>query len=317
MKFKKFKLNLVNNDIINYHNLFNSEQSDNNTIVLNTPLNENEIISNTIKTALKHDINFTVFDKQSYKEYINIDNENRIVYNNIYISDNYIPIDILYNTTSLSELYNNNDYNYFNSVCWWCCHELDKNSIPVPLPIKYIDCIKNNGHYIPAKKFKCKGIFCSFNCALSYSEIYHKKDNCGYLLNYLYKKCCNKKGYIKKAPPKEILQKFGGMYSIEEYRQNFLNLNIIDILEYPIEFISRKIYEKQYEFHESKLSKYDKNIELVIENNNKLQQNYKQDFKENVIQKNKKSIKNNKNDISTTSKNKSILNLLNIKVTNN
>lgn len=312
MKFKKFKLNLQDKDLMYYNHLFDTDNYGTKEIRLETLDIDNITTISDIKPfKLKSDLNLTVFDKKTYKEYINIDNTNKVIYDNIYISDNYIPIDIIYNIKNLTELKNNN-YKYHDSSCWWCCYDLDDNTIPVPLPIIYIEKDK----YHPVQKFKCKGIFCSFNCASSYNSLYHKS-NSSYLLNYLYKKCCKKNcGYIKNAPPKEVLQKFGGIYSIEEYRQNFISLNIIDIYDYPVIFKPRTIHEKQYEYDNSKLSNYDKNINKSITNNKKLQESYKvaNDKKlqeSNKITNDKKYSENKKNDIKKPS---NILDLLNIKV---
>ena len=99
---------------------------------------------------------------------------------------------------------------YFN--CWWCCYKF--NTEPVFLPFKY-----NNNI------FTVKGNFCSFNCCLSYNhnhtENYYETES----LIYLFYKKMNDISFdkikINYAPPKEILQKFGGPIDIDDYRQHF------------------------------------------------------------------------------------------------
>jgi hypothetical protein len=118
--------------------------------------------------------------------------------------------------------------------CWWCCHKFD--NYPISLPIKF---------YPENKLFKCKGIFCSFPCAMSYAQL--KKHDYS-LLKMLYRQLLNLKYAdtcsIKKAPPKEILQMFGGPISIEEYRKNSGTDNLYNITTYPIVFINQQLHLK-------------------------------------------------------------------------
>jgi len=126
---------------------------------------------------------------------------------------------------------NNNNFHHRNwpiktdTLCWWCCHSFD--SIPIPIPFAYTR----------SDIFKVHGCFCSFNCAKSYilkdfARYVGQKPI--YLLNFLYKKVMKKNNYIKKAPPKEILKRFGGFLDIEDYRKSFdINTNY-NIIKYPM-----------------------------------------------------------------------------------
>jgi len=70
--------------------------------------------------------------------------------------------------------------------CWWCCHLFD--TIPIGLPVDYG---KNYGDKYNTKKFRVKGVFCSFACMISYMEddkTYFNKSNIKTLISYLYKK---------------------------------------------------------------------------------------------------------------------------------
>lgn len=108
---------------------------------------------------------------------------------------------------NLSEINNNNDKltyqgispilkvfidnkeNWLNKTdvnCWWCCHSFD--TIPIGLPIDYG---KNYGDKYNTKKFRVRGVFCSFACMLAYAE--DNKNTINYidfkhLSKYLYKK---------------------------------------------------------------------------------------------------------------------------------
>lgn len=126
------------------------------------------------------------------------------------------------------------DIKYYKTdiYCWWCCHGFEE--YPVSVPIKL---------YPKNHLFKCKGIFCGFSCALAYC-IANKHDQS--LLKMLYKKILNLKfseiQQITKAPPKEILQRFGGPVSIEEYRKHDISLNKYNIIVYPMIFVDTLLH---------------------------------------------------------------------------
>jgi hypothetical protein len=96
--------------------------------------------------------------------------------------------------------------------CWWCCHQF-KNS-PIGLPIKHEN-----------SQFFVKGCFCSFNCALSYNNDSNSDNSSEYesLLYLLFKKMNNATEFkeIQEAPPRESLKMFGGLLSIDEFRNSF------------------------------------------------------------------------------------------------
>lgn len=111
------------------------------------------------------------------------------------------------------ELFNidNDNNNNKNINCWWCRH-----------------CFKNPKVTLPENLFKSKfntfGVFCSYNCALSYNidindENLYKRTS---LLYYLYKKTYNKNVEIVKAPSWKILKNYGGIVSIDTFRKSFI-----------------------------------------------------------------------------------------------
>lgn len=102
-----------------------------------------------------------------------------------------------------------------NICCWWCTYQFDW--LPTFLPEKYSD-----------GKFYVTGCFCSFNCKAAYNlnlndskvwERYSLIKQLYYMIN---------KDKIKSisdieiniAGPKELLEKFGGPMTINEYRKN-------------------------------------------------------------------------------------------------
>ena len=107
-----------------------------------------------------------------------------------------------------------------NICCWWCTCEFE--NIACGIPIKYED-----------GKYKAKGYFCSFNCALSYNKDesidYLIKQERFALLNLLYNQMEPDLDEIVCAPRKECLKKYGGILTIEEFRKN----NKVYKLTYP------------------------------------------------------------------------------------
>lgn len=102
--------------------------------------------------------------------------------------------------------------------CLWDGHPI--TNIPFPLPELY-----HNGYYI------CK-YFCSINCALSYnlyilkdSKIYQRKSLAIKLYRELYALPSDFELTIKEAPPREILEDYGGDVTIEQFRKSF---NVLD-----------------------------------------------------------------------------------------
>ncbi len=155
------------------------------------------------------------------------------IHNDMYVTTKLYSQDYI-DVEQIQNLSKSIPYHYTNSVCWWCCHSLDVNSIPVPIPVKYNE---------TTKKFKCTGIFCSFNCAKAYS-VKMSYGN-GMLLYYLYKKTrTSGKQFppFTPAPDRELLTMFGGILSISEFRESCKNgINTFNILEYPIIYNPRTI----------------------------------------------------------------------------
>ena len=76
--------------------------------------------------------------------------------------------------------------------------------------------------------FETDGIFCSFNCCLSfiksneYNSVYNLSEN---LLHLMYYKFFNKNDKLTEAPSWRLLRQYGGNLSIEDFRKNFNNVN--------------------------------------------------------------------------------------------
>lgn len=102
--------------------------------------------------------------------------------------------------------------------CWNCTYGFD--TIPIPLPGKY--------DRATGKIKGCTGVFCSFNCAKRYA-IGASAQNANWmlqssLLSVLHKRIVGKTVQIRPALPSIVLERYGGVVSIEQYRLGFLTL---------------------------------------------------------------------------------------------
>lgn len=109
------------------------------------------------------------------------------------------------------------------SACWWCTYEF-----------KTFPCFITDNYY--EEKFYIFGVFCSFNCAAAYNlNMNDYKINDRYsLMKILCKKIFESNIGPAPAPPKEILEKYGGYLTIEAYRNNFNVLNKEHTLVLPV-----------------------------------------------------------------------------------
>jgi hypothetical protein len=108
------------------------------------------------------------------------------------------------------------------SHCWYCTRQMNSQSM-LAIPYKYED-----------DTFYGYGYFCSFPCALTYlhSSVVTNKCDHESLLYLLYYKSGGK-GEIPQAPPKEILRKYGGNYSEEEYGKLLNNSLLLYQIKIP------------------------------------------------------------------------------------
>ena len=119
----------------------------------------------------------------------------------------------------------NNDSN-----CWWDKHSF--KTPPVEMPESYYNGI-----------FSCTGKFCSWECMMAYNidindENISKRTS---LIYHMHKKTYNKCIIIKPAPSWKILDTFGGIISIDKYREN-LSMNTVDYNYIKPPIISRISY---------------------------------------------------------------------------
>lgn len=105
-------------------------------------------------------------------------------------------------------------YEKTNIACWWCTYNFD--NLPSFIPERYSD-----------NKFYVFGCFCSFGCATAYNISLndYKVPDRNSLIKKLYYTIKGVNDEIPVAPPREVLEKFGGPLTVEEYRKNSRSIN--------------------------------------------------------------------------------------------
>ena len=98
-----------------------------------------------------------------------------------------------------------------NVACWWCCHNFD--TMPCFIPDRYMD-----------EKFYVFGCFCTYSCAMAYNSNMgdYRVSLRNSLIKELHGRIFTSTDQILLAPAKELLQKFGGPMTIEEFRNKEL-----------------------------------------------------------------------------------------------
>jgi hypothetical protein len=121
-----------------------------------------------------------------------------------------------------------------NLYCWWCKYQIPNDVHPIGCPIKYFK--KDVSKNILEDYFETDGIFCSFNCILAYINDVNVYDiryrESGGLLYILYKKIFNEfppNMCIKPALNWRLLKNFGGIISIDEFRNSFQKINNLSL----------------------------------------------------------------------------------------
>lgn len=125
--------------------------------------------------------------------------------------------------------------------CFWCAHPFE--GTPCFLPVK-----EENGSY------HVYGNYCTPQCALAYLLYEHLDSHVRWermaLLHRMYK--CN--GRLYPAPPRESLVSFGGIYTIEDFRQIISGNKVrVDVQVPPMVSILWTLDTKPIDFYDSSL----------------------------------------------------------------
>lgn len=116
-------------------------------------------------------------------------------------------------------------------VCWWCTYPFD--NLPCFIPEKYSD----NKYYV-------FGNFCSYQCALAYimKDDEYKLTTRRSLIKKLYKEIQDTNDNLLPADDREILDRFGGLKTIDEFRnhdainEKTYKKKINEMVFYPMQF---------------------------------------------------------------------------------
>lgn len=95
-------------------------------------------------------------------------------------------------------------------LCWHCCHSFDTR--PIPFPVSY-DRNRN--------AFQVVGVFCGWACVKAFNRDCRPiatQSIDAMIISLFHKRCTGKIEKITPAPPKIVLEAFGGHLSIDEYR---------------------------------------------------------------------------------------------------
>jgi hypothetical protein len=231
-KYSKFTFTLKNIDANKIDNLYNIE------LVSNLSMNNNNMNNITSIDDLRDN------DERNYYSFLD---ESKRKHNCLFSMSNHLG---------------NNLQDLKNISCYWCHHNF--TTMPIGCPIKYNSkqiikkykseitseeyklhgnisdkkyefmnnnsngtlSFSNNEHYIT------DGVFCSFNCCLAY--INDNSENIKYdmskmLLARIYSTIFNIDFNINPAPNWRILQKYGGVININDFRNNFNKIEYIPI----------------------------------------------------------------------------------------
>lgn len=167
-----------------------------------------------------------------------------------------------------------NEINEYTGVkCWWCCNTFKSKAIY--LPHKLV----NNIYYVT-------GIFCSFNCVLSYN--YGIKDAFtiarANLIYLMYSQLLNPTEHIIPAPPKEVLVEFGGYLTIDEYREkSVIYSREIKIVLPPMKSLHLVIEDTNFNYPSNKKEYVPLNEEDLINAKKQLKLKRSQPKKSNFI----------------------------------
>jgi hypothetical protein len=206
-----------------------------------------------------------VYKKEVYK---------KEVYNSISKNGNDVVTEImdLYNITTIHD---RNGIEKIktqktNILCGWCCHKF--NNYPICVPDYY---------NVKTGLFRVSGCFCSFNCGLSYMKQNKHRYRDTSLINFMKSVLTGSFTKIKCAPPKEILEAFGGPINIEEYRKEFDTLVEYRLNYYPMYFKAfqmEKIIEMTVHRDSNKISQ----IKPVILSESKISKSIDRDSKKTI-----------------------------------
>lgn len=190
---KKTKKNLINT-------MFKEKTAEEEEhIILQLP-----ILQSRINFLTNSNIDLNVYEPTPYESSSYFMNDAENIYDNINVDKNT---------------------QHNNSVCYWCCHNIEQNIYGMPINYDSI-----NDTYI------LYGTFCSLQCANAYNFSVHNGSDKVWEINSWIQMLGKRFGYlntIRPAPSRYLLKMFNGNLSIEEFRNAHLNNEKTYILNIP------------------------------------------------------------------------------------
>lgn len=203
-------------------NKLDSKISGNNKSIIHLKLDKNDILYiQNQHSGITNDDNFLKSDMGFSQDF----DTNPVPQSNILDSLNKVLLNSQLTPLRTLKTFNDNAMNEFTRFqnwplnttisCWWCRDTF--SGIPCSIP-----------EYLEDDTFYCIGCFCSFSCALAYLNDRNEADlsNKQILLQQM---CCKLNGHQLDlnniAPDWRLLKQYGGILSIEEFRNGTITIN--------------------------------------------------------------------------------------------
>lgn len=306
---------LSNNDVISNYN------NNDNCVLNENILNDNNFYINyESNTENLHNKNYNCNNHDNtHSQYLNDIINTSGLFNDM--TNHKKNLNFFNNTLNQRSLYEINGIENENSethYCYWDTCSFQSKPIGLPFKRLVYKCQETNKL---KHKYIVFGYFCSFGCMASYN--YSMKDlqmNERFLLiNSLYKETYGVEKLITFAPPREMLDKFGGPYNIHKYRSvsnsdiNIYYQKIIppmfsmkfQIEEFYGKLYNRKENENQYKNNlNGNMDKNDTSIYLDSERIFKAQERFMNNEKLKYNKKNNNNCGNENDEIKYTIENR-------------
>ena len=197
------------------------------------PLNTKNRSNEKFLSSYEETYSYSSYHTETTDININKDVESKL--NKILMNYNLSPNNYLYeqinNISAMNEFTSLNTWiRSTNILCWWCKHNFTATPVAIP-------------NYLIDNTFHCQGCFCSFNCSLAY--IYKENEDINtkiVLLKKMHQQINGTELDIQKvAIDWKYLKVFGGIFTIEQFRENAILMNNCSYIPYPLKYIETEI----------------------------------------------------------------------------
>lgn len=153
------------------------------------------------------------------------------------------------------------------SCCWWDCHAFSGVPAVIPLRLRISSLVTDDVR--PRATIYVYGCFCSWNCAYAYylHDPQKFKHDVPMLMKFMYKKLHNGEQLVlKPAPNRLLLNMFGGIFTIEQFRSEFIRNKNFKIHDLRI-ISSIALYDCKINLFD-KITSRDQSNEVVVDTSN-------------------------------------------------